>query len=211
MARNEPASALTHLIAAVLSAFGLALLVTVAALTATAWHVVGLSVFGGALILLYVASATYHFLGHGLAKRVMRRIDHAMIYVLIAGTYTPLCLTVLRGAWGWTLLGVIWGVALGGIILKSSGVFLPVWLSTTLYVLMGWLAVTALAPLMAAIGWAGMVWMLIGGVAYTVGALVYWLETQWPRKGVWGLHEWFHILIMIGSLSHFWLMWNYVL
>lgn len=208
--RNEPWSAITHLIGAIGSIVALVALVTAAAIKGTAVHVTGFALFGASLVLLYTSSTLYHFFRHGRTKRVFRRIDHAMIFILIAGTYTPVMLT-LGGPWGWTILSIVWATAALGAALKGSGVYLPPGASTALYVLIGWVAIIAAAPLHAHLGTGGLAWLVLGGVLYTAGAVVFAVEERFPRKKHWDLHELFHIFIMLGSLSHVWLMWRYVL
>lgn len=209
---REVVSGGTHLVAVLLSALGLAYLVVRAAQDATAWHVVGFAIFGASLILLYLASTLYHIMPWPEErKRILRRIDHVMIYVLIAGTYTPVCLTALRGPWGWSIFGVVWGLAGLGILFKTKWLDAPRWLSTVLYVVMGWTAVVAFVPLVDAVTVRGVLWMIAGGVLYTVGAAVY--AIQWPtiNRRHFTFHELFHVWVMGGSLAHFWFMHEYIL
>lgn len=209
---SEWVSGCTHLAGALLSALGLVALVAASARQAAPWHVVGFSVFGASLILLYAASTLYHLLPLPEARKTaFRRIDHIMIYVLIAGTYTPVCLTVLRGPWGWSLLGVIWGLALAGIAFKAFWLNAPRSLSTALYVAMGWVAVAATVPLLRAVSWQGLAWLLAGGVWYTAGAAAYALKWPTLHPRAFTFHEFFHVLVMAGSLSHFWFMYGFVL
>lgn len=208
---NEPVSGLLHFIGVLLSIAGLVLLIVFAAQKGTAWHIVGFSIFGTTLILLYVTSTLYHFFPiTSKAKRVFKRIDHAMIYALIAGTYTPICLVALHGVWGWTLFGVIWAIAAAGISIKSAGVKMADWLSTLIYIAMGWCAVIAFVPLRAALSTNGFLWMYAGGVFYTIGAVIYSFGSIWKSKWF-GAHELWHMFVMAGSFCHFWLMLNYVL
>lgn len=212
MRLKDPVSGLSHLLGVFLSILGLVLLVTFGARQGTAWHVVSFSIFGASLILLYLASTLYHLLPLSPeGTRVLRTIDHMMIYVLISGTYTPVCLIALRGAWGWTLFSVIWALAILGMVLKLFWLEAPRWLYTLFYVGMGWLAVIAFVPLLRAIPLQGVLWLLLGGVLYSAGALLYGLK--WPRgiPGWFGFHEIFHLFIMAGSFSHFWMMWRYIL
>lgn len=209
---RDPVSGLTHLFGALLSIVALVLLLYYSITRATPWHIVAFSIFGGSLILLYTASSLYHLLSiseKGIA--ILRRIDHMMIFVLIAGTYTPICLLALRGPWGWSLLSIIWGIALGGIVLKGFWFNIPRWVSTLIYALMGWLVVIAFFPLVKAIPLGGFLWLVAGGLLYTIGALIYGLK--WPNitsKFI-GFHEIFHIFVLMGSFSHFWLMFRYIL
>lgn len=208
---NDPISGLTHFIGALLSIAGLVLLVVFAAIRGTAWHVVSFSIFGASLILLYSASTLYHWLPLKPENReILRKIDHMMIYVLIAGTYTPICLVPIRGAWGWSLFGSIWGLAVLGIIMKVFWMNAPRWLYTSFYVLMGWLAAIAFYPLVQAISWRGVFWLVAGGVLYSIGALIYGLKKP-SFTPSFGFHELFHLFVMAGSISHFILMWRFVL
>lgn len=208
---NDPISGLTHFIGALFSIAGLVLLVVFGALNGTAWHVVSFSIFGASLILLYTASTLYHWLPlQPKGREIMRRIDHMMIYVLIAGTYTPVCLVAIRGGWGWSLFGSIWGLALLGIVFKIWWMNAPRWLSTSFYVFMGWLAAIAFYPLVKAVSWGGLAWLIAGGVFYSVGAVIYGIKKPNITPNF-GFHEIFHLFVMAGSLSHFFLMWRYIL
>lgn len=211
---NEPLSSLTHLVGAVFSVAALVILIVYAVIYGTAWHVVSFTIFGAALVLLYTSSTLFHFFSvFSKAKTVFQRIDHSMIYVLIAATYTPLCLTVFRGAWGWSIFGVVWGLAVLGIIFKSCGIGFGSKISAILYILMGWLMVVAIYPLLKVISLAGFFWILAGGIFYTVGVLFFGLEKIFPRKSKWsfGMHEIFHLFVLAGSFSHFWFVINYLL
>ncbi len=209
---REPINGLTHLIGALFSIAGLVLLVYFAAIKGTVWHVVSFSIFGASLILLYTSSTLYHLLPLSeRGVRVFRRIDHIMIFVLIAGTYTPVCLVSLRGGWGWSLFGVVWGIAVAGIVLKLFWLQAPRWLYILVYVFMGWLAIIALLPLIRAIPVGGLVWLAMGGIFYSVGALIYGIKRPNIIPGWFGFHEIFHLFTMAGSFSHFWLMFRYVL
>lgn len=222
---REAVSGGTHLLAALLAVAALVVLVVLAAQRATAWHVVSFAVFGASLILLYAASTLYHLWPmSSRARHALRRGDHIMIYLLIAGTYTPVCLVALRGPWGWSLFGAVWAIAAVGIALKFGWIHdlelkehirIPFyrnrWFSTGLYVLMGWLGVVAFVPFQKAVGWAGLGWLAGGGIAYTLGALVY--AVQKPTLGArwFGFHELFHVLVMAGSFAHYWVMQEFVL
>jgi len=209
---KDPVSGFSHLAGVVLSAIGLCFLIRYAVANGTVWHIVSFSIFGTSLILLYTASSIYHLLV--VSERgsvILRKIDHMMIYVLIAGTYTPVCLIPLRGGWGWSLLISIWGIAMTGIILKILWFNAPRWLSTLFYVIMGWLIVIAFVPLARTMPVGAMFWLAAGGLLYSIGAIIY--GTKWPRlkSKVFGFHEVFHIFVLYGSLCHFWLMFRYVL
>ena len=204
-------SGLTHLVGALLSVAALVVLVYVAAYKGTPWHVVSFAIFGASLILLYTASTIYHLLPlKERATRALKRVDHMMIYVLIAGTYTPISLVALRGAWGWSLLGSIWGIAVLGIIMKIVWLNAPRWLSTLFYLGMGWLLVIAFPPLLRSVPSGGINWLVAGGAMYTVGAVIYGIKKPNIVKGF-GFHEIFHLFVMAGSFGHFWLMYRYLL
>jgi hemolysin III len=209
---REPVSGLTHLIGAVLSAIGLVLMIYYAVSKGTVWHIVSFSIFGGSLILLYTASTLYHLLNISeKGVRVLRKIDHMMIYVLIAGTYTPICLIPLRGGWGYSILITIWGIAITGIIMKLLWFDAPRWLYTMFYLVMGWLVVIALWPIIKTTPIGGVLWLIAGGLLYTIGAVIY--GTKWPplKSKIFGFHEIFHLFVLYGSFCHFWLMFRYLL
>lgn len=209
---REPINGLTHLIGAALSIAALVLLVYFAAVKGTVWHVVSFSIFGASLILLYTSSTLYHWLPLSeRGVRIFRRIDHIMIFILIAGTYTPICLVSLRGGWGWSVFGIVWGIAITGIVLKLFWLQAPRWFSTLIYLLMGWLVVIAILPLIHSVPIGGIAWLAIGGIFYSVGALIYGIKRPNIIPGWFGFHEIFHLLTMAGSFSHFWLMFRYVL
>ncbi|MFH1138287.1 MAG: hemolysin III family protein [Pseudomonadota bacterium] len=209
---KDPVSGLTHLLGALLSSAGLALLVTLAAFQATTWHVVSFSVYGSSMILLYATSALYHLLPlSAKGTRMFRTLDHIMIYLFIAGTYTPICLAPLRGAWGWSILGVVWGLAVGGLFFKLFWLEAPRWISTGIYLLMGWTCLAAIYPLVLKIPSGGLFWLVLGGLFYTVGGVIYGLKRPDPVPGVFGFHEIFHLLVMAGSFCHFWMMLRYIL
>ncbi len=209
---REPISGLTHAFGVVASIAALVILVVLASLYSNTYNIVSFSVFGVSLILLYTASSVYHLVTTSEKSiRVLRRIDHSMIYVLIAGTYTPICLGPLRGPWGWSIFGVIWGLALVGILVKNLWFNAPRMLYTSFYIIMGWLIAIALFPLSKVLPQAGMLWLFAGGISYTLGGIIYALK--WPKINFkyFGFHEIFHIFILIGSFCHFWLMLRYIL
>ncbi len=209
---KDPVSGLLHAFGAALSVAALVLLLLKASAGGgSIWRYVGFSVFGAGLILLYSASATYHLLN--LSERAMlvfRKIDHCMIFVLIAATYTPICLIPLRGPWGWSLLGAVWGFAALGIVLKAVFFSAPRWLYTACYVALGWSCLVCIVPILRTIPWQGLLWLLAGGIAYSLGAVVY--AVKWPgREAKWfGFHEIFHVFILLGSLCHFLMMLWYI-
>lgn len=210
---REPINGLTHLFGAILSFAGLlALVIKATATTDSMLAIMAVIIFGVSMILLYAASATYHMVvakDHVIA--FLRRIDHSMIFVLIAGTYTPLCLISLQGVTGWVLFAVISSIAIAGVTFKLVWFHSPRWLSTALYIVMGWIVVfysPALAPI---IGMNGMTLLILGGLFYTVGAFIYWLKPKFLSFKHMGFHEIFHIFILFGSLFHFFCIYRYVL
>lgn len=209
---KDPVSGLSHLLGVFASMVGLVILVASAALIATPWHVVSFSVYGASLILLYSASTLYHLLPTDKKTELrLRKIDHMMIFILIAGTYTPICLVPLRGGWGWGLFGAIWGLAAAGITLKALWIKAPRWFSTLIYIVMGWLVMIAFVPLGKTMPRAGLFYLILGGVLYSTGGLIYGLK--WPRLPFrhFGFHEVFHIFVLLGSLAHFAVMYLFIL
>lgn len=210
---REPGSALTHFIAMLLAAFAAAPLLTKAALYARRESIIALSIFCVSMILLYGASATYHSLNlSGRPLRIFRKIDHMMIFILIAGSYTPICLTVLGGKLGYTLLAVIWGLALFGMILKACWITCPKWFSSVIYIAMGWACVAVFGPLLQVLPTAAFLWLLAGGIIYTIGGVIYALKLPLfnEKHEFFGSHEIFHLFVMAGSFCHFIFMYCYV-
>jgi hemolysin III len=206
---REPVNGLTHLAGALIASAGLVVLL--AASAGRADQLVAFGIFGFSLIALYTASALYHLLPlspAGIAR--LRRLDHMTIFVLIAGTYTPFCLLALDGVWGGGLLGLIWGLALCGVLLKLLWMDAPRWLSVILYLGMGWVALVAAPALFRAVPAGGMAWVLAGALVYSAGALVYGLKRPNPIPGVFGFHELWHLFVMAGSACHFWAVLQYV-
>lgn len=209
--KPDVVSGLTHVAGAILSLAGLIALVYVAATYGSIWHVVSFSVFGVSLVSLYTASSLYHLIpATPHISQWLRRIDHMMIFVLIAGTYTPFCLVPLRGTWGWSLLISIWVISVVGIVLKILWLGAPRWLYTGFYLFMGWLVVLAAGPMMRTLQPYALAWLAAGGLCYTVGAVFY--AAKWPKlwPGVFGFHELWHLFVLAGSLAHFWAVFRYV-
>ena len=207
---REPFSGFSHLVGLILSITGLVFLIREGIKRGTAWHIVSFAIFGASLILLYSASSLYHLLPlaeHGVW--VLRRLDHMMIYILIAGTYTPFCLIPLRGAWGWGLLVPIWLMAITGAAITAFRLDAPRWVTTAIYTVMGWAVAIAAKPLLAVVP-GGFYWLLIGGLFYTIGAICY--GAKWPRlkPGIFSFHELWHLFVMAGSISHYWAIFRYV-
>ena len=208
---KDPMSGLTHSIGAILSIVALVLLILKAVNPVDPWKIVSFSIFGTGLFLLYTASTLYHWIPvSDRAESILKRFDHIMIYVLIASTYTPICLIPLRGPWGWSLFGIVWGLAVFGILWKLFQFKFSNWFSTVYYVFMGWLCIIAIWPLFTHLQMGALIWLFIGGIFYSVGVVFYTLDRRKsPLKGF-GFHEIWHILVMAGSFSHFWVMYKYV-
>ena len=198
MYHGERLNSHTHLLGAVAAAAGLVVLVVLAAQQGDAWKLVSFSVYGATLFLLYLFSTLYHST-RGSAKPILAKLDHAAIYLLIAGSYTPFTLVTLRGTWGWTLFGMIWGLAVLGIVvdsLHSKGArrILPI----AIYIVMGWLVLVAFKPLIAALPHAGVLWLVAGGLFYTLGIVFYALDKKLRHAhGIW------HLFVLAGSISHY--------
>ncbi len=208
-----PIRSLIGVIGVFLSITASILLVYRAAAQGSVWHVVSFSIYGISLITLWTISTLYHSLNvSSRANRTLEQLDHAMIYFLIAGTYTPICLIVLQGSWGWSLFGINWALAITGIVLKLVFRHPARWLVILFfifYIIMGWLVVIAWVPLTQAMPQAGLFWLILGGIFYTVGAGIFNLRhlNFHPRFGA---HEMWHLFVLAGSFCHFWMMFNYV-
>jgi hemolysin III len=194
---EELVNSLTHGVGLLLSLAGLPVLVTLAALRGDAWTVVSCSVFGASLVLLYLASTLYHSFQEPRLKHMLRVVDHSAIYILIAGTYTPFTLVSLRGPWGWSLFGVLWGLALVGIIAKPFLVNRFAIASTMIYIMMGWIIVIAIKPVLAVIPPEGLLFLFIGGLAYTLGTIFFAWHKLPLNHGIW------HLFVLTGSIFHF--------
>jgi hemolysin III len=208
---REPVNGLTHLVGGLLASVGLGVLLATATRAGRVDQLVAFGIFGFSLITLYTASALYHLLPlspAGVAR--MRRVDHMAIFVLIAGTYTPFCLLALDGGWRVGLLGLVWGLALCGILLKLFWMDAPRWLSVALYLGIGWVAVIAAPALFRAVPAGGMAWVLAGALVYSAGALIYGLRRPNPMPGVFGFHELWHLFVVAGSACHFWAVLGYI-
>lgn len=209
---REPVNTISHMAGALGSIVALTLMVVWASMKADVWHIVSFSVFGATLILMYTASFLYH--GLRVSEKtlmVFKRIDHIMIFMVIAGSYTPICLVPLRGPWGWSIFIIVWSIALAGIFLKIFFISSPRWLSTLIYLVMGWLCIAAVYPLVVNLETISLFWLALGGLFYTCGALVYVLK--WPNfiPGICGFHEIWHLFVLSGSACHFWLSFNHLM
>lgn len=197
MHAGERFNGLTHLSGAILALAGTVVLIVIGALKADPWRIVSFSIYGTTLVFLYLSSTLYHST-RGRSKEVFRKFDHAAIYLLIAGTYTPFALVTLNGPWGWSLFGVVWGLA-------ALGVVQEIWLargarvfSLVLYLLMGWFAVVAVVPLIDALSWSGFLWVAAGGLVYTAGVVFYLYDERFRHfHGIW------HLFVLAGSAIHY--------
>ena len=205
MYHGERFNAWTHLIGALMSVTGAVVLIVMAAAIGDPWKIVSVSIFGATLILLYSASTLYHSL-RGRAKVVLQKLDHLSIYLLIAGTYTPFCLVTLRGTWGWTLFGIVWGLALIGMLQEIKPRSEARIMSLVIYAVMGWVIVIAVQPLLDRLAMAGFVWLATGGLLYTIGIVFYAFDSRFRHwHGIW------HLFVIGGSLSHYIAIANYVI
>ena len=202
---EEKINITTHAIGFILSIVAFVLLVTHANLHGNVWHIVSFSIFGASLIILYAASTFYHSAKKSELRNRLKIMDHASIYVLIAGTYTPFALVTLKGTIGWVLFGISWGLAVTGIILKLFVTGKYDLISTIMYVLMGWVIVFAIKPLVKNLPLEGLLWLFAGGISYTIGAILYSL------KKIKFNHAIFHMFVLIGSFCHFMSVFFYVL
>jgi hemolysin III len=208
---REPVAGLTHLVGVALAAVGLVLLVRRAAGGASTPEVVAAAVYGGTLTLLYLASSLYHLLPvseRGVQR--LRRVDHMMIFVFIAGSYTPFCLGPLRPSWGIALLSVVWSLAVAGIVLKALWMGAPRWLTATIYLAMGWVVIVAVGPLVEALPQRALLGLFAGGLFYSLGAGIYAARRPDPWPGVFGFHEIWHLFVLAGSIWHFDAIWGLV-
>ena len=201
----------THFIGIIFAVIATILLLDISLNPYKPYHLISFSVFGFGMIMLYTTSTLYHWLklsDAGIMK--LRRADHIMIFIYIAATYTPVCIVALKGTLGWSLLIAVWFVALVGVIIKIFWMNAPRWLSTFIYILMGWLAVIVIYPLVNAIQIGALIWLSIGGLFYTIGAVIYALKKPDPYPGILGFHEIFHLFVLLGTFSHFWMIYKYI-
>ena len=202
---EEIMNAVTHGIGTLLAVAGLVLLTVFASLYGDIWHVISFSIYGTTLVLLYLASTLYHSFTNERLKVIFKILDHSAIYLLIAGTYTPFTLVPLHGVLGWTVFGLVWGLAILGIVLKVffAGQFKMA--STLCYILMGWFILIAIKPLIATVAINGIIWLIVGGLLYTLGS-VFYLWNKLPYN-----HAIWHLFVLAGSISHFIAVFLYVL
>jgi len=205
MYHGERFNSISHLVGAALALAGLVVLVMLASWKGDPWKIVSFSIYGASLFLLYTLSTLYHSL-RGRAKDIFRKLDHIAIYLLIAGTYTPLTLVTLRGAWGWSLFGIIWGLAITGIVVDSLHKKGSRTIQMVIYLLMGWLIVVAMYPLIQALPRGGLLLLVLGGVFYTSGMIFYGIDDRMKHAhGIW------HLFVLAGSISHYLAILLYVL
>lgn len=201
---RDPFSGLSHLAGAIFAIVALCILAAQAALYGGVWHMVSFMIFGTTMLLMFASSSLYHLV-HAQEQVIkwLKRIDHMSIFLLIAGTYTPICLVALNGSTGWWLFGVVWGIALLGVGLKVVWIHAPRWLSTVFYMLMGWLVV-AFYPVLDQIPTDALRWIAYGGLCYSLGAVVY--ATKWPNPWPkwFGFHDIWHLFVIAGAFCHFW-------
>lgn len=204
-AMEEIMNAITHGIGAIFAIIGLSILTAAAYINGGAWHMASGIIFGVSMVLLYLASTLYHSFTNQRIKDILKIFDHAAIYLLIAGTYTPFTLIPLHGTVGWIIFGIVWGLAFLGILLKIFFVKRFKVLSTLCYLLMGWFAVVMIDPLLSSIHIYGLYWLIAGGLFYTVGAIFYLLQRLPYHHAIW------HLFVIAGSVAHFIVILNYVL
>lgn len=209
--RREPLSSLSHFIGMLLAIAGLVLLILVAAKSGTARHITGFAIFGASVILLYAVSSLYHFLKTPALKKTFQRLDRLMIYVLIAGTYTAVALALPSRGWGWSLFGVEWGLAAVGMAMEFSGFKYKKYVSQTLYLGMGWLALIAFPAILDVFSPTAIGLLVGGGVLYTLGFVFFVLDRFVPGRPWFSMHDVFHFLVMAGSFSHFWMLLRHTL
>lgn len=210
---REPGSAITHFIGMMMACFAAVPLLVKAAASSSTTSLIAMAVFMLSMVLLYGASATYHSLNvSDKVLKVFRKIDHMMIFVLIAGSYTPVCLIVLGGKSGYTLLAVVWGIALLGMTIKALWITCPKWFSSVIYIAMGWVCVAVFGQLWNTLPKMAFLWLLAGGIVYTAGGVIYALKLPIfnSRHAMFGSHEIFHLFVMGGSICHFIFMYLYV-
>ena len=211
---KDPGSAITHFIGMLMAIFAAIPLLIKAAREPSRIYIISIAIYAVSLILLYAASTTYHtFNRTPRINKILKKIDHMMISILIAGSYTPICLLVLGGKTGIILLSIVWGIAIAGIIIKAFWINCPKWVSSVLYIGMGWTCVLAFTQLLNSMSQAAFGWLLAGGIIYTVGGVIYALKLPIfnRRHKNFGSHEIFHLFVMGGSFCHFTVMYNFVL
>lgn len=210
---KDPGSAITHFIGMLMAIFAAFPLLIKAAHEPSRIYLISLAIYAVSLILLYAASTTYHTFDFSeRVNTILKKIDHMMIFVLIAGSYTPVCLIVLGGKLGYTLLALVWGIAAVGMLVKACWITCPKWFSSVIYIAMGWVCVLVFGPLLKTLSVPAFLWLLSGGIIYTVGGVIYALKLPLfnAKHKFFGSHEVFHLFVMGGSICHFIFMYLYV-
>ena len=210
---KDPGSAITHFIGMAAAMIAAAPLLIKASREPGKIQLVALSIFIVSMIMLYAASTIYHTLDISpQVNKMLRKVDHMMIFILIAGTYTPVCMVVLGDKTGWAMLALVWGIAIAGIIIKACWITCPKWFSSVIYIAMGWVCVLAISKIVKALPPAAFGWLLAGGIIYTVGGVIYALKLPIfnSRHKYFGSHEIFHLFVMGGSLCHYIMMYRFV-
>ncbi|MCR4314725.1 MAG: hemolysin III family protein [Planctomycetes bacterium] len=201
---EEIANSISHGLGAVAAVIATPFLIFAAVEQGDAKYIVGASIFAASMILLYLTSTLYHAFPHGKTKRIFRVIEHSMIFVLIAGTYSPFTLGILTGGWGWTIFGIVWGLTVVGVLMKIFDQVDRPWISTGLYLLMGWVIVIAAGPLISSMPLPGLIWLAAGGLAYTLGVIFYAADSKF-RFG----HFVWHLFVLLGTTCHFFAVYFY--
>ena len=210
---KDPGSALTHFIAMILAIIAAIPLLSKAGHDSGHMHISALAIFILSMIGLYAASTIYHTLDISpKINKLLRKIDHMMIFILIAGTYTPVCMIVLGDKTGWTMLTLVWGIAIVGILINALWITCPKWFSSLIYIAMGWVCILAITKILSSMPRAGFMWLLAGGIIYTVGGIIYAMKLPFfnSRHRYFGSHEIFHLFVMGGSLCHYVMMYRFV-
>jgi len=211
MHKDEFVSSFTHLVFGFFAIFLIVISITKGIKLGSTFHIISYSIFGISVILLYFSSGTYHFLPKNTdIKKLFKKLDHIMIFFLIAGTYTPFCLITLNGVLGWSLFCIIWLMAIAGLVFKLFCLNAPRVLYTGIYIVMGWVIIFAIKPLFNNLPFLGFVWLVAGGLFYTVGAIIYALKKPNPLPGIFGFHEIWHIFVILGTSTHFISIYFYV-
>ena len=209
---DEIINTVTHTAGAAFSLLGMVLLIVLSAVQGKVWHIVGFSLYGISLFMLFLSSAFHH--GINSTPKInafFRLFDYLSIFALIAGTYTPICLIISRDAWGWSTFGVVWALAAGGITIKAVFPGIPKWFTNTLYICMGWIGAALIFHVLPVIGPGGIFFILAGGVLYSAGAMIFYIEKPNPVPGKFGFHEIWHIFVLAGAICHYCFMFIYAL
>ncbi len=209
---DEKFNASSHLSAALFSIIGISLLIVYSSVAGKIWHIVSFSIYGMTLFAVFVSSALHHGVNSGpKLEKILKLCDYLAIFLLIAGTYTPICLVPLRGPMGWTIFGATWGMAAIGITIKSIYPDIPKWVTNTIYITMGWAGGVIVFKLIKTMSLFSVSLIALGGIFYSIGMLIFYAEKPNPFPGKFAFHEIWHIFVILGALSHFLFMWFYIL